>query len=237
MKRAWLLLALAGCYEPRRREPDPWERYERGGVPEGNIRIRVETFEVDVSDGTAFDAAFRYKDDDVFVAGGDIYGSNGITVFGGNSEFLGAIRASRVGRWTRRDNENFVLVADGHEAEMHVVQSSPMAVDHVIPVYGGAVVVRTIEQAITGSGMLVRPTSQSDGTVLVEVTPFVSHAEGGLRKTIRLVELQATLRVRPGKPVVLLSHRESRDTLGTYFFSWRSARGARKVLMVLTVEK
>lgn len=231
MKRIlWALLILAGCYEPRRREPDPWEKYSNQPVPEGNVRIRVNYFEFDAVEREAYAAAARYKGEDVVVTAGDI-SANGVGVWAVRAAFLSEMRT------TRRDQEQFLLVADGFEGQMHVVESSPMPVTHVIPIYGGAAIVRTIEQVVTGSGMYVKPQTQSDGSVLVELTPYVSYREGRGFSTIRITELSVTLRVKPGQPVVILAHEEREQSFGAAFFSARSSRGLRRVLQVLTVEK
>lgn len=230
MRRILLVVLLAACYEPRPREPDPWEKYANQPVPAGNLRVRINTFEFEASEREAYGLAARYKSGDVVVTAGDI-SANGVGVWAVRAAFVSEMRT------TRRDQEQFLLMADGTEGQMHVVESSPMPVTRVIPIYNGAVIVRTIEQVVTGSGMYVRPESQSDGTVLVEATPYVSYREGRGISTIRLTELSVTLRVRPGQPVVILAHEEAEESFGAAFFSARSSRGLRRVLQVLTVEK
>jgi len=181
----------------------------------------------------AYDLAWKYRQRDVVVSGGGIYGSNGAAIWGGTRDFVAALRAATSSVRTRRDQEQFLLVADGFEGQMHVVESFPIPVLHAIPIYQGTVIVRMIEHIVTGTGMYVKPKTQSDGTVLVALTPVVSYREG----TTRLIELAVTVRVRPGEPIALLAHEEAQQSFGGSFFSVRSSLGMRRILQVLTIER
>ncbi len=229
------LLALMGaCLPPPEREPDPWERYAQAPVPPGNVRVRVEAFEFAAEDRAAFDLALRYRDPSIAVSAGRLGGPNGLTLFAATGNFLAAFRAESRRYRSRRETTQSLLVAEGAEGSFQSVErrAAPAAV--VIPVYDGAVVVRTIRTEGTGSGMAVRPRPLPDGRLEIELTPWLASREGG---GIRLTELSTRVAVRPGTPVVLLSADETSETLGTALLGLRSSAGLRRTLLVLVAER
>ncbi len=220
MRRILWVTLLAGCYDaaPRREFDEDWERYRNAPVPEGNVRVNLEYFEYEASDRAALSVALGAQ-----IA----WSSNGLGAVA-DARIVADIRASWQRERTRSHRSSTLLVADGFEGEMAVVQEVPAAVAHVIPVYDGAVVVRSIEVVAVGSGFRVQP-KRAGGKVALKLTPWVRDAKRGM---ILVTELSANLLVEAGRPVVIFEHEARRESLGTLFF----ARGARRVMMVVTVE-
>jgi hypothetical protein len=230
-----ILGALAGgCYdfaEASRRE-DPFERYANLPPPPGNLRVTVEHYEFEAADAAAFDLALRYRDNGVTLAGGSVYGPNGAIAFAGVRAFSAAFRAESRKFRSRDFRTFFLLVADGHEAELHVLTALPGTSTVVVPVYDGAVVIRRYEFIPVGTSLLVKPTKKGE-VVDLEITPVISDRASG---AVRITELSTHLTVEPGRPTVLMSHEERRDTFGAFFFSRRAGSTTRRVLQVVTVE-
>jgi len=222
---------VCGCYDPypRRAFDDEWERARNLPPPDGNIRVRVDTFEVDEGERTAFGMAAAYRDANVTVVGSAGWSSNGLVVWAGTSDLVARFSADTRRFRTRKHSQSSITVIDGGEASMAVVQELPVVVTHAIPVYDGAVVVRTITVAVTGTGFQVRPRKTAGGRVDLEITPWVRDLRRGV---IVMTELSTRLTVQSGCPVAILQHETSRDTLGTFFFS----RGRSRVLMVVTAD-
>lgn len=228
---------LFGCIEPRPREPDPWERYVDAGVPAGNVRVRVEAFEFAAEDRAAFDLALRYRDPSVAVSAGSLGGSNGLTLWAGTPNFLAAFRAESSRFRSRRATTQFVVVADGHEGSFQSFDVQAVPVLRVIPVYRGALVVRTIQGLVTGAGMAVRPRVLPDGRIDLELEPWLAVREGANPKSVRVTELATRVVVEAGRPVVLAAQDETRDTLASVLLGSRSATTTRRTLLVLVAEK
>ena len=227
------LLLLAGCIDFREeRREDPFDRYERMPVGEGNIKITVELFEFDVEEATAFDAAFALRDRNVVVAGGGIFGNNGATVMAGGRDFVAAFRAQTEKYRSRSYTRTFQLVADGYEASLSVVDRVAAPVTFVVPITSGAVVIRTYEVLPTGTMLSVRP-KKNGPLVDLEVTPVFMERAG---RSVRITELTTRLSVEPGRPYVIMARDEARESFGSAFFSKRHGRSSRRVMQVLTVE-
>lgn len=213
-----MIVLLAGCYGPERhrRTDDEWDAARRAPVPAGNIRIQVETFEYDTAETVRA------------VASGSLvaeWSSNGLAVLSWDA------RAST--NWRRDRSYTYraasLLVADGTEGSFDVVQEVPVRATAVIPVYGGAVVVRSLEIVPVGTGFNVRPKKVDASHVDLEITPWMRDIKRGV---IAVTELSTRLRVEVGQPYMILQHEAQRETLGTFFFS----RGSRRVMMILAVE-
>lgn len=227
-------MLMAGClYETdRRRDEDLFDRFERQGVPPGNLRIVVEQLEAEAEDRAVLDAAFAYRDAGVFVTGGALSGSNGLTVFGAKRGLSAALRASSESSRTREYRTSFVLVADGGEAHLAVVSEVARPATVVIPIYDGVVVVRTIETVPVGTSLSARAALR-DGLVDLELIPVVRDQRG---TEIRVTELSTRLRVAPGVPTVILSDRIGEESFGGAFLSRRMAGRTRRTIQVVTVE-
>ncbi len=228
------LLLLAGCIDfvdDRRRE-DPFDRYDRLPVGEGNVKVVIEKFEFDDEDRAAFDAAFAYRDRNVEIGGGGIFGSNGATVFAGTRDFVAGFRAATEKYRSRQYTKSFQIVADGYEAELHVVESVATPALIAIPVYEGTILVKTYQVTVTGTSLLVRP-KRKGNLVDIDVTPVFADRKAG---AVRITELSTRLTVEAGRPTVIMAHDERQDSFGGTFFTRRAGRSTRRIVQVLTVE-
>ena len=228
------LLLLAGCldYNEERRRDDPFDRYERMGVGAGNIKVTVEQFEFDAADTAAFDAAFAYRDGNIAVGGGAIFGGNGATVFAGTRNFIAAFRADTEKYRSRTYNKTFQVVADGYEAQLQVVDRLTTSVTVVIPIYSGTVLVKTYNVIPTGTMLAIKPRKRGN-IVDLEVTPVFAERKG---ESVQVVELTTHLTVEVGRPYVIMAHEEAKESFGSAFFSRRAGSSTRKIMQVLTVE-
>ena len=230
-----LLVTIGACYDARRPE-DPWEKYANADPGPGNIRIDVRTFIFSAEDATYYEAALQYRGDRITVSAGGFSDRTGLILFGGRSDFLGAFRlASRKAR-TREERQTFVVVADGAEAQISMLDKRFVPVTRVIPIYRGAVLVRTLETVVTGSGLYVKPKRTDRGTIILDIVPFLATQDSGRGRPIRITELRTTVEVTPGKPLVLMADERYRSSFGWALLSGGSRRQSRRILQVLTVK-
>ncbi len=231
MKRCVLFLLLVGCSDPMPRRERIYEgRQLADAVPPGNIRVQIETYEFDTTDVAAFGVAVRYADEDVGIEGAAGWRTNGLRIFAVSANFSAEFALDTRNYKSRRNTTASLLVADGYEGSLDVVQEIPVQAVTVIPIYRGAVVLRTLEIVPVGSGFAVRPRSVDASTVDIALTPWLRDFRRG---AIEVTELSTQLRVPVGRPIVIMQHESREQTIGTFFFS----SGARRRLMVLTVMK
>jgi hypothetical protein len=233
------ILALVGCVVEDRRSSreDRFPEPQTYRVPKGNIGILVETYDFSEKEREAFDAALRYRDSSVEVGAGGVYGPNGMMLFGAQRNFSAAFRAQTSRTSSRRYTSNYLMTMENSEAQLISVDQAAVPTVHVIPIYNGAVFVRSAEYRVTGSGMVVRPLSIGGTSAQVELTPFVSYVEKEHpgADVVRLTELTTRVVVEDGRPYVIMSTSEQAQSVGTALFSYRGQSGARRILQVLTV--
>lgn len=234
---AALLLALpAACIPPEydRRRPDPWREAQRQPLPPGNVRLTIDRIETDVTDRRAFEIALQYRDDSVTVQAGHLTGPNGLLVFAARNGLQAALRASHSRTRRRRLTRQFLVLMEGGEASFDVIQQRPVVWDVVIPLHLGAVVVRTLRERITGTGMRVAVRGVGPRGVDLEITPYLRRASDG--RELRIEELKTRLLLEPGRPYVFMMEGRQGSDFAAGFLSFGSGTRRTQVIQVLTVE-
>lgn len=247
---AWFV-ALSGCLivdesgagsrSPSRPRPnrrggdDAWDRAIRQPLPPGNLRITIDTFEFEAVDRTVFEAALKYQDPNATVAAGGLSGANGLLLFAAKGNFTAAFRAE-VSR-TRRvgSTQQFLTLMTGGRGRFDVLQSEPVSRLVLIPLYGGgAAVVRTIQERVTGSGLEVQVHSAGPEGVDLELAPYFTRAvDGG---ALLLHELKTRFTAIPGRPHAILADRRTDAAFAQNFFSMHVGTRRLEVVKVLTVD-
>ncbi len=245
-----VLAALAwGCESPpgadRPRAPrEPWATAEmwkdaaNQPLPPGVVRVKIERYEVDERDRQAIEAAIRYRDEQVDVSAGGLTGRNGLMIFAAESGVSGALRVRDDSRYTRRSSSQFLLLNEGTRGSLQMIEQSYRPWRVVVPVWRGAVVVRTIRAEVTGTGMFVTVSKATPGAVTVRLTPYFDRRRAAGRENGRIVinELQTTLTVVPGRPYVIMQDQRHDHALARGLLSHRSDEAHAQVIVVLTVD-
>ncbi len=214
---------------------DPGSRRPSGREPRPgrHVRIQVERFLVETQDTEAFDLAFRYRNAGLDVSAGSLGGPNGLVVFGADEHFAAALRTQRTRGRTRESSQSFLLVMEGGEAMLETLQVQPVARTVLVPVYRGAVVVRTIQEEVTGSGFRVRIDRADHDGVDLELAPYFHRARRG--ETLVVGELATRLRLLPGRPYTILAERGGQTSVASALLSTRRADRGYESIHVLTV--
>ena len=104
----------------------------------------------------------------------------------------------------------------------------------VIPIWRGAIVVNTLREEITGTGMRFRITDATADSATLTLTPYFHSARDG--KRISVTELRTILRLKPGIPYVIAGEDSEHDTFARGFFSYGQKRATRQVAHIVNVE-
>ncbi len=242
---------LAGCEEsasfrPRRMggpEEDVFEQTKREiaaarprPLSPGNVKITLIRYEINVRDREGYDLVLAYRRKSVAVAAGRLAGANGALIFAARDGLATALAA----RGARRQTnivviKQFLVTRVGFPAQFAVVRRSTRVWTLILPVYQGAVVVNTIREEVTGTGLRVKVLRATARRVVVELTPYFH----GVRKrggVIEVTQLTTRLSLIPGQAYVIMSDRRQARSFAASFFSSRSGRSATEVIQLIQVE-
>ncbi len=234
--------AVAGCYtdDPFEggddlRRPNPWDTYMNQPLSPGMVRVMIERTELIDNQEEVIEAALRYRNDDVDVrVGGPLSGRGGLRVFAVSGEFRGALRYDRRRQTSRQVSQQFLSLMAGGTASFQALRITPKPWTVVIPIWRGVVIVDTIREEITGTGMFVTVHSIRNGWVDVELTPYFNRARDG--HAIKVEELATRVTVRPGQPYVLMADRSDNSSTASQLLSRRTRRERSQLITVMTVE-
>ncbi len=139
-------------------------------------------------------------------------------------------------RTTRRSVESFLLVQDGGEASLTVVEQVPEVVwfqqyarrhSHITQ----AVVFRQV-----GTFLAVRPTILPDKRIRVKITPQISYRSDQGDGTIALVEASTEVVVQPGQPITIGGTDGRGEVIRQFLLGYERVNRANQVRIVLTAE-
>lgn len=139
-------------------------------------------------------------------------------------------------RTTRRSVESFLLVQDGGEASLTVVEQVPEVVwfqqyarrhSHITQ----AVVFRQV-----GTFLAVRPTILPDKRIRVKITPQISYRSDQGDGTIALVEASTEVVVQPGQPITIGGTEGRGEVMRQFLLGYERVNRANQVRIVLTAE-
>lgn len=244
---ALLLAGAGGCIivdepgsaSPRRRTRDrwdeEWDRAVRQPLPKGNVRVTIDSFEFETIDRTVFEAALRYKDSNATIQMGSLTGVNGLLLFAAKDGFTGAFRAETSRARRIRTTQQFLPVMVGSRGRFEVLASIPLVRTIIIPIYGGgAAVVRTYEERVTGSGFEVAVHGEDERGVDLELTPYFNREADG--DALIVTELRSRFTAVPGRPYVLMADRRRETAFAQTFFAAHAGERRLQVIKVLTVD-
>lgn len=139
-------------------------------------------------------------------------------------------------RTIRRKVESFLLVQDGGEASLTVVEQVPEVVwfqqyarrhSHITQ----AVVFRQV-----GTFLAVRPTILPDKRIRVKITPQISYRSDQGHGTIALVEASTEVVVQPGQPIMIGGTEGRGEIMRQFLLGYERVNQANQVSIVLTAE-
>lgn len=243
-------LFLAGCEESASSRPRRIDRPEEDMIEQtkreiaaarrrplspGNVKITLTRYETTVRDREGYDLVLAYRRKSVAVFAGRLAGANGALIFAARGGLVAALTARSARRQSESVTRQFLVTMVGFPARFEVVRRSTRAWTLILPVYQGAVVVNTIREEVTGTGLRVKVLRATARRVVVELTPYFH----GVRKrggVIEVTQLTTRLSLIPGQAYVIMSDRRQARSFAATFFSSRSGRSATEVIQLIQVE-
>ena len=201
----------------------------------GVARVTINNYTIDERDREAIAAAVRHRGGHGRVRVGHLGGpTNGVTIRASTGDVDAALRVSKDSRYSRSHTESFLVLNEGASGSLQVleVRREPWLV--VVPVYRGALLVRTFREEVTGTGMFVRVDRAGGGRATVTLTPFFNRARDG--RAVRVEELATTVTLQPGVPYVIMHADDQRQTIGEALLSSGSTTERRRVIATLMVD-
>jgi len=240
------MLVLGGCGAststsqspgvPREPWPDAatWEDARSQPLPPGVARVTIKRFEVDQRDRRTIEAAIGYDGEHVDVSAGSLGGRNGLILRGGGEGLEGALRVVRQSRESRSTSTQFLLLDEGSRGSLTMIESRPRPWVVVIPIYRGGIVVRTIREQVTGTGMYVGVERVGPDAVTVRLTPYFNRQRRDGALVIE--ELATTVTLTPGEPYVVMQDRRESSNVASALLSRTTTSEARQIVAVLEVD-
>ncbi|MDA0840732.1 MAG: hypothetical protein O3B01_29710 [Planctomycetota bacterium] len=216
--------------QPIRELPDSPFRTNR--VPPGNVSLSIETFEVEAKNRELIELALRYRDNNVKVGVGALGGKNGLVIYGAKGGLSGAMRATASSSSTNHVTTQSLLVAIGSYGVFKALRSEIGIRTIQIPVYRGTVVISTILERVTGSGLGVKIYTADNEQVDAEVMPFFRRSRDG--SVLGITQLKTRIMLIPGNTYVLMSHEDSSQTLGNALLTYERNGQRRKIIQLVT---
>ena len=235
------LAGAAGCipmetwdHESEAPEPDWDPRVERP-EPEhapaertGNVTIVVDRMSVAKRDAVYLGSAWRYVDEHVVIAGGDLARRNGIRLGAAKAGFSAALQAGLKQSRNRQIRQIKLTTLSGTRGTIAVGQDTYVDVLHYWTRLGRRVI---IERAFVGSSLVVEPTILPGDKVRVRLYPRFTTRDG---RVIDLTEIATEVMVAHGQPLVIGGVDETSQSAGSTLFSWGEEREGRQVTLTVT---
>jgi hypothetical protein len=239
------LILLAGClpmetYDdpnettprntPTRELPDHTFRTNR--VPPGNVSLSIETYEIEAKSRELIELALRYQDKNVKLKVGSLGGKNGLIIYGTKGGLAGAMRATASRSSTHRVTTQSLLVAIGRYGVFEALRSQIGIRTIQIPVYRGTVIISTILERVTGSGLGVKIHRANAEVIDAEVMPFFRRARDS--SVLGITQLKTRINLIPNNTYVLMSHEDNQQTLGNALLTYDRQGQRRKIIQLIT---
>ncbi len=221
---------------PAERRPDRtmWEDAASQPLPPGVARVTIERYEVGRREYQSIRGAVDYDGEHVDVQAGSLGGANGLVLEGGAGDVDAALKLVRDSRYARSSSRQFLLINEGSTGSLRLLESQPQPWLAVIPIYRGHVLVRTVREQITGTGMQVAVQRAGPEAVTVRLSPYFHRANR--RGKLVLEEIATALTLRPGRPYVIMQDRSHETSVASALLSRSTTYGARQVIAILTVD-
>jgi len=245
-----LLLAAAGCFSEGRREygaagRDPFasdaewmRRADQSATDQmpaqppaertGNVTMVVERIAVSQQDQLDLEAAWRYVDEHLGAAGGQLARRNGVRVGVATGGFQGALQAALNKSRSREIQKTFVTVLSGAAGMIRAGQNTYVEALRYRTPLGQTVL---LERTFVGASLVAEPTILPGDRIRVNLHPRFTASDG---RVVDLAEMSTEVVVAHGQPMVIGGLDQSSDDVGLALFSWRRERESRKVTLIVT---
>jgi len=194
----------------------------------GNVTVVVEKIVVGRRDQVNLEAAWRYADEHVVAAGGDLARRNGIRVGVSTNGFRVALQAALKQSRNRQVQKTSMTALSGTWGMVHVGEDTYVEALRLWTPGGRRVL---LERTFVGSSLVVEPTILPGDKVQVRLHPRFTTRDG---RAIDLVDMSTEVVLAHGQPMVIGGLDESSDSAGSALFSLRRERDTRKVTLTLT---
>jgi len=193
-------------------------------VPPGHVKVTVE-----------FRQAGQRAQSGVEVKG---KGPGGSVVQVNPKGVTGSARAQvRESQQTVRQTvESFLLVQDGGEASLTVVEQAPEVVWFQQYAHGHGHVAAAVVFRQVGTFLAVRPTILPDRRIRVKITPQISYRSDQGDGTIELVEASTEVVVPSGQPITIGGTDGRGEVIRQFLLGYERVHQATQVSIVLTAE-
>jgi len=245
-----LVLAAAGCaWEENRQygwgEGDPfasdtqWMRRADHSATDqmpaqppaertGNVTMVVERIAVSQQDQTDLEAAWRYVDEHLGAAGGQLARRNGVRVGVATGGFRGALQTAFNKSRSREVQKTTLTVLSGAAGMIKVGQNTYVEALRYRTPLGRTVL---LERTFVGASLVAEPTILPGDRIRVSLHPRFTASDG---RVVDLAEMSTEVVVAHGQPMVIGGLDQSSDDVGLALFSWRRERESRKVTLIVT---
>jgi hypothetical protein len=196
------------------------------------VSLTIETFEIAANSRELIELALRYRDRNVEIGIGALGGKNGLIIYGTKGGLSGAMRATATRSSTHRVTSQSLLVAIGRYGVFEALRSEIGTRTIQIPVYRGTVVISTILERVTGSGLGVKIHKADAKNVDAEVMPFFRRSRDST--ILGITQLKTRISLVPGNTYVLMAHEESRQSLGNALLTYGRQGKRRKIIQLIT---
>lgn len=139
-------------------------------------------------------------------------------------------------RTVRRNVESFLLVQDGGEARLTVVEQAPEVVWFQQYARRHRYITEAVVFRQVGTFLAVRPTILPDKRIRVKITPQISYRSDQSDGTIELVEASTEVVVQPGQSITIGGTEGRGEVMRQFLLGYEQVNHASQVTIVLTAE-
>jgi len=139
-------------------------------------------------------------------------------------------------RTIRQNVESFLLVQDGGEARLTVVEQVPEIVWFQQYAHRHRYITEAVVFRQVGTFLAVRPTLLPDKRIRVKITPQISYQSDQGEGTIALVEASTEVVVHTGQPITIGGTDGRGEVMRQFLLGYERVHQANHVSIVLTAE-
>ena len=139
-------------------------------------------------------------------------------------------------RTIRQNVESFLLVQDGGEARLTVVEQVPEIVWFQQYAHRHRYITQAVVFRQVGTFLAVRPTILPDQRIRVKITPQISYQSDQGDGTIALVEASTEVVVQTGQPLTIGGTDGRGEVMRQFLLGYERVNQANQVSIVLTAE-
>ncbi len=202
----------------------PWADAQTGLIPPGHVKVSVEFRQ----EGQRTQRGIEVK--------GKGPGGTVIQVDPKGVTGSARVQVQESQRTVRRSVESFLLVQDGGEASLTVVEQVPEVVWFQQYARRHSYITQAVVFRQVGTSLAVRPTILPDKRIRVKITPQISYRSDQGDGTIALVEASTEVVVQPGQPITIGGTDGRGEVMRQFLLGYERVNQANQVSIVLTAE-